>query len=219
MPLSNKAFAVRGSGPDRKEASACGQHWRLGHVDLTTYLRPLQHYLLGGIQARPATHRAVQAQLITKVQPGLSQPYSLFFRPWTNKLYPEYTLVIPPWIETTNANNAGLFFCWFEILGNSLLSISMSKGSQKAADWQRWIYLAFFSHLTSWILTKSICMVLHQQICFKQHCLFSKSIVLKFLGKILALSTTSIDIGLFAILWKKTKKQRNILTTADKKLL
>lgn len=100
MPASNLAFAVRGSGPDSQEASACGQHWRLGHVDLPAHLRPLQHNLLGGIQAR-RTHRAVQAQLITKVQPGLSQPYSLFFRPWTNKLYPEYTLVIFP----LNRNN------------------------------------------------------------------------------------------------------------------
>ena len=100
-PTSNVlAFAVRGSGPDSKEASTGGQHWRLGHVDLPSHLRPLQHNLLGGIQAR-RTHRAVQAQLITKVQPGLSQPYSLFFRPWTNKLYPEYTLVIFP----LNRNN------------------------------------------------------------------------------------------------------------------
>ena len=95
IPCSEFAFAVRGGRVDGSEASSCGQHWRLGDVDLSPHLRPLQHNLLGGLQAR-RTHRALQAQLITKVQPGLSQPYSLFFRPWTNKLYPEYTLVIFP---------------------------------------------------------------------------------------------------------------------------
>ena len=82
---------VRGGGADGQETGAGGQHRRLGHVDLPAHLRALQHSLLGGLQAR-RTHRAVQAQLM-KVQPGQSQPDSLFFRPWTDKLYPEYTLV------------------------------------------------------------------------------------------------------------------------------
>ena len=151
MPPSNVAFAVRGSGPDSTEASACGQHWRLGHVDLPTHLRPLQHNLLGGIQAR-RTHRAVQAQLITKVQPGLSQPYSLFFRPWTNKLYPEYTLVTFP--LNTNDQCKKMQSCSsVDLRSLAILCFPYPRVHiHKAANWQRWIYLAFPLNVTNFTL-------------------------------------------------------------------
>ena len=43
--------------PDGEEAGACGQHRRLGHVDLTARLRCVQRSVLGLVQTRG--HRAL----------------------------------------------------------------------------------------------------------------------------------------------------------------
>lgn len=84
----------------------------------------------------------------------------------------------------------------------------------KAANWQRWIYLAFPLNVTNFTLHGSSLTNL-----FRTALSNSRYPLFWFLGKIWALTTTSIDIGLFVILFKEnSKKQRNIWHALTKSL-